>query len=110
MFNSKHYLFISIINDWPPGLTGVSSGVFSVISDYIISMPNILPSDSTMMNQKYIQLAGDPWTNENPRETHQLQMCLIACLIKVNMSCLSTVYCTVQATMFCLSCHYTCQI
>ena len=78
-----HEMVTSIINDWPPGLTGVSSGVFSVISDYIISMPNILPTDSNMMNQKYIQLAGDPWTNENPRQTHQLQMCLIACLIKV---------------------------
>ena len=74
----------SIINDWPPGLAGVSSGVFSVISDYIISTPAILPSDSTMLNQKYIQLEGDPWTSEDPRQTHQLQMCLIACLIKVS--------------------------
>ena len=94
-----HEMVTSIINDWPPGLTGVSSGVFSVISDYIISMPNILPSDSNMMNQKYIQLAGDPWTNENPRETHQLQMCLIACLIKVNMSCLSPVHCPAWSTL-----------
>ena len=79
-----HEMVTSIINDWPPGLAGVSSGVFSVISDYIISTPAILPSDSTMLNQKYIQLEGDPWTSEDPRQTHQLQMCLIACLIKVS--------------------------
>ena len=87
-----HEMVTTIINDWPPGLQGVSSGVASVISDYIISMPSILPTDSNMLNQKYIQLEGDPWTNENPRQTHQLQMCLIACLIKVSSCKLSWVF------------------
>ena len=65
------------------GLVGVSSGVASVISDYLVSMPHTLPMDHTLLNQKYIQLEGEPWTNDDVRQTHKLQMVLIACLLKV---------------------------
>jgi len=77
-----HEIVTHIQTDWPPGLVGVSSGVSSVISDYIVSLPPTLPTDSTMLNQKYIQLEGQPWTSEDVRQTHKLQMCLIACLLK----------------------------
>ena len=59
-----------------------SNGVSSVISDYIVSMPTILPSDPSLLNEKFIQLQGDPWTSEDVKQTQRLQMCLIACLIK----------------------------
>jgi len=77
-----HEIVTSIQTDWLPGLMGVSSGVSSVISDYIVTMPPTLPADSSVLNQKYIQLEGNPWTSEDVRMTHKLQMCLIACLLK----------------------------
>ena len=79
-----HEIVTSIQTEWPPGILGVSSGVSSVISDYIVTLPPTLATDSSLLNQKYIQLQGDPWTREDARLTHHLQMCLIACLLKVN--------------------------
>ena len=78
-----HEIVTSLLAEWPPGLLGVSSGVASVISDYLVTMPHTLPADSSLLNQKYIQLNGEPWTNDDVRQTHRLQMVLIACLLKV---------------------------
>jgi hypothetical protein len=64
------------------GVVGVSMGVSSVISDYTARMPPILARDPTMKNEKYIQLAGHPWTSEDVKLAERIQMCLIASLIK----------------------------
>ena len=83
-----HEIVTSLTSEWPPGLVGVSGGVSSVISDYMApsTTPATLPADPSLPNQKYIQLAGEPWSSEDVRLTNRLQMCLIACLLKVRQS------------------------
>merc|ERR1712198_176376 len=77
-----HEIITSIQRDWPGGVLGVSMGVSSVISDYTANMPAIISSAPGMVNKKFIQLEGDPWTCEDVKGAEMLQMCLIACLIK----------------------------
>jgi len=77
-----HEIVTSIQRDWPGGVLGVSMGVSSVISDYTSNMPAIIASAPGMVNKKFIQLEGNPWTCEDVKGAERLQMCLIACLIK----------------------------
>ena len=93
-----HEIVTSLTCEWPPGLVGVSGGVSSVISDYMspVMTPATLPADISLPNQKYIQLEGEPWSSEDVRLTNKLQMCLIACLLKVRQRwagvCLGKIY------------------
>ena len=85
---------------YPEGVVGVSMSVSSVISDYTVNMPPILARDQARRNEKYIQLAGNPWTSEDVKLAERIQMSLIACLIKegykvcmdVNMDTTSRVF------------------
>ena len=77
-----HELVTSIQNDYSAGVQGVSMGVASVISDYTRHMPPVLPGQPELINEKYIQLGGDPWTSDDLVTRETLQMSIIACLTK----------------------------
>ena len=77
-----HELVTCIQNDYHAGVRGVSMGVASVISDYTAQMPPVLPAHPDLVNEKYIQLEGDPWTSDDLKGCETLQMSIIACLTK----------------------------
>jgi len=95
-----HEIVSCLQTDLAEVVVGVSMGVSSVISDYTVNMPPILTKDYATRNEKYIQLAGQPWTSEDVELAQRIQMCLIACLMKegykvcmdVNMDTTSRVF------------------
>eukprot|EP00092_Neocalanus_flemingeri_P001900 GFUD01002028.1.p1 GENE.GFUD01002028.1~~GFUD01002028.1.p1 ORF type:complete len:383 (-),score=76.39 GFUD01002028.1:152-1300(-) len=95
-----HELVTSIQNDYPAGVQGVSMGVASVISDYTSNMPSVLPGHPDLINEKYLQLGGNPWTSDDLVTRETLQMSIIACLTKegyklsmdINMDATSRVF------------------
>merc|ERR1712013_76873 len=77
-----HEIVSCLQTDLAEVVVGVSMGVSSVISDYTVNMPPLLTKDYATRNEKYIQLAGQPWTSEDVELAQRIQMCLIACLMK----------------------------
>eukprot|EP00092_Neocalanus_flemingeri_P003128 GFUD01003345.1.p1 GENE.GFUD01003345.1~~GFUD01003345.1.p1 ORF type:complete len:383 (-),score=89.17 GFUD01003345.1:18-1166(-) len=77
-----HELVTCIQSDYRAGVKGVSMGVASVIRDYMANMPPVLPGHPDLVNEKYIQLEGDPWTSDDLKGSKTLQMSIIACLTK----------------------------
>ena len=95
-----HELVTSIQTDHKAGVCGVSISVASVISDYMQDMPPVLPSYSHLINEKYVQIGGNPWTSDDLATCESLQMSIIACLTRkgyrlsldINMDLTSRVY------------------
>ena len=77
-----HDIVEAIQTEYKEGVRGVSTGVASVISDYIASMPAILPGHPDLGNEKYLQLGGNPWSSDDLVTRESLQMSIIACLTK----------------------------
>ena len=72
-----HDIVTAIQNEYSEGVQGVSIGVASVISDYTRSMPPILPGHPDLVNEKYIQLGGNPWISDELLTLETLQMSII---------------------------------
>ena len=95
-----HELVTSIQTDHGAGVSGVSVGVASVISDYTRDMPPVLPSHPDLINEKYVQIGGNPWVSDDLATCQSLQMAIIACLTKegyklsldINLDLTSRVY------------------
>ena len=95
-----HELVTSIQTDHKAGVCGVSISVASVISDYMQNMPPVLQSYSHLINEKYVQIGGNPWTSDDLATCESLQMSIIACLTRkgyrlsldINMDLTSRVY------------------
>lgn len=77
-----HDIVQAIQVEYMEGVQGVSMGVASVISDYIRDMPPTLAGHPDLVNEKYIQLGGNPWSSEDLVTRETLQMSIIACLTK----------------------------
>merc|ERR1711915_108175 len=77
-----HDIVTTLQSDYKEGIAGVSNGVASVIRDYIEEMPQVLPTFPDLVNEKYIQLGGNPWSSEDAMTRETLQMSIVACLTK----------------------------
>ena len=78
----------TIQKEWQPGIKGVSMAVSSVICDYTTTMPSVLPGHPEVQEAKYLQLEGNPWSQETQEgrnfeeseKAEKLQLSIIACL------------------------------
>lgn len=76
-------------SDWPPGLTGISAAVNSVISDYSVDCEYPVLSGSSRDDRRYLQLKGSPWSRSDEGDGLEDAICgenftlsLIACLAR----------------------------
>lgn len=77
-----HDIINNLQNDYAEGVEGVSIGVASVIEDYVKELPHVLPSVPGLINEKYIQLGGNPWSSDDSISRETLEMSIIAALTK----------------------------
>ena len=83
-------LVTTIQRHWSPGVSGVSMGVASVISDYCNHMPRVLHGYSDLQEEKFIKLEGKPWSFDSQESSNavgsfpaeKLQSSIVACLSK----------------------------
>ena len=110
--NVSHAVLLELVttiqSNWLSGVTGVSTGVASVISDYCTSMPKVLHGYSDIQHEKFIKLEGKPWAFD-PQDSayamgsvpaEKLQSSIVACLsdegytlgLDINMDTTSRVF------------------
>lgn len=94
-------LVLCIQSEWPPGITGISQTVYSVISDYDIDIEGmrILKAKDITDGHRFVQLKGNPWSQiqdeemwglgdmansdeEDSGNAENLMLGLIACLAR----------------------------
>ena len=74
-----HELVNSLQSAHNPGIKGVSIGVSSVISEYMLDMPPVLQAtDPTLQQEKFIQIKDNPWNSVGDSE--KIQKSITACL------------------------------
>ena len=77
-----HNLVSTIQDDYSGGVEGVSMGVASIIRDYTDNLPKIMRESGQLVQHKYIQLGGHPWTANDTILSEDILMSIVSCLMK----------------------------